>query len=455
MTAPVTISGLSGIDTTTVINETLAAAAAPQQAEQAQLNNLQTTDTAYQSINSAMAALKTAADAVRDVGTWQSTTATSSDSSIVATGSTSALAGTATSFSVTALATAQTSTISLADSANAANAGIGIDITIGTGSAATTSHITPASNSAADLVTAVNAANIGVKAALITTTTGTILQFASTATGTANSFTVSGLTAGSTNGTPNELSNLSTAADAAITVGSGAGSYSIDSSTNTFANAIPGVTFTVSALTTSPATISVTSDPTVASTAVQNLVTAANAALGLIAANTGQGDLLEGDSLATTLTAQILSAVSTGSSANGSSFTLAGVDINTNGQLTFDSTAFAAGYTAGAVITQSLVSNLSTALSGIGDEASNTATGSITQALSSNSSQEANLTSEIADWNTKLADQKTALTNKFAAMDAALSKLQSEQSFLASAFGGSSSSTSSGSGLSQASVSGS
>jgi flagellar hook-associated protein 2 len=446
MTAAVTISGLSGIDTTTVINETLTAAGQPQQAEETALSSLQTKDSAYQTINSALAAIKTAADTVSDPATWQATTATSSDSSIVATGSNTALAGTSTTFSVTALAAAQVSTIALSDPNNADVASSGISIVTGYGtSSAATHQITPKSNSAADLVTAVNAANIGVKASLITTSTGTVLQFSSTASGAANAFNVTGLSDGA-------AQNLTNATDASISVGTaGQGGYSVTSSTNTFANAIPGVTFTASKLTTG-ATITVASDPSTASNAVQSMVSAVNSALSLINDNAGQGDILEGDSLVTSLTNQLLSAVSGGSSAGGSSFSIAGLDINEEGQMTFDSAAFATEYNADPSTTQSLVSNLSTQFSAVGDEASNAGTGSLTQAISSDADQEGSLTSEIADWTTKLADEKTSLTAKYAAMDAALSKMQSEQSYLASAFGTSSSSSSS-SGLSSASVS--
>lgn len=155
------IAGLSsGIDTTSLISQLMTVAAAPQNALQGQLSQVQKQLSAYQDINTKMAAVKSAADALAIARTWQATTAASSDASIVASGSSTALAGTSTTMSVTRLAQAQVSTAALADPANAANAAAGLDLTIGV----STTHLNLASNLATDVVSAINAAGLGIPA---------------------------------------------------------------------------------------------------------------------------------------------------------------------------------------------------------------------------------------------------------------------------------------------------
>jgi len=387
-----------------------------------------------------MANVKAAADAVKLAATWQATSATSSDPSIVATGSSTALAGTSTTFSVTALAQSQVSTAALTDATNVtADYTQGLDITIGAATSPT--HLALAGNTASDVVAAVNAANLGVKAALITTSPGhQILQFAATSSGLANAFTVGGLT--------DRVQSLTAAADAQITVGQlGSGGYQVTSSSNTFTNAVPGVTLTTSKLTTAT-TVSVSADPTSVSTAVQSLVSAVNSALLTISASTAQGQVLQGDSLATEMTNQLLRTVS-GGGPGGESFTSAGVDVSATGLFSFDSSAFTAAFTADPIGTESLIgSSLSGALSSVADQASNAATGSLSSAITTDAAQETALANSIDAWSKRLTDQQAALTAKFAAMESALSKLKSQGSYLTQMFNsmnGTSSSSSSGS----------
>ena len=89
------------------------------------------------------------------------------------------------------------------------------------------------------MAAAVNAANVGVRAALVNTDSGIVLQFTSTTTGTANAFSISGL--------DNTAADRVAAQNAQIAVGDpAAGGYTVSpASTNTFTNAIPGVTFSV------------------------------------------------------------------------------------------------------------------------------------------------------------------------------------------------------------------
>ncbi|UQX87945.1 flagellar filament capping protein FliD [Jatrophihabitans telluris] len=431
------ISGLSsGIDTSSVISQLMTLAAAPQNALKSQLNSTQSELSAYQAINTKMAALKSAADKLALPSTWAATTATASDTSIVASGSSTAVAGTSTTFSVTSVAKAQISTFSPADPANAATAANGLDLTIGS----TTTHLALAGNSLSDVASAINSAGLGVRAAVVNTTNGTILQMTSTSTGAANGFSLSGTSA--------TQQNIVAAQDATIAVGDpAAGGYSVSSSTNTFTDAIPGVTFTVSKVVTD-ANIGVSTDSSSISSAVQGLVSAANDALSIVSQATARGAILAGDSSVTQLTQKILGVVSAGVS--GGSYATSGIGITATGTVTFDSAAFSTAYAKNPSGVQKMVqTSFSGAMSTVGAAATDSGTGTLTQLITADNTAISSLNKQITAWDAKLATQKSSLQVKYAAMEAALSKLKSQSGYLTSMFNSmngqtSSSSTSSG-----------
>ncbi|HZC53707.1 MAG TPA: flagellar filament capping protein FliD [Mycobacterium sp.] len=428
------ISGLSsGIDTASLISQLMTVAARPQTALKTQLSGLQSTVAAYQDINTKIAAVKTAADTLAGADAWAATAATSSDTSVVATGSTSAITGTSTTFTVNKVAKAQVSTVAIADASNAADIAAGIDVTDVNG---LPHHIALTNGSAAGVAAAINSASVGVRAAVITTDTGTMLQLTSSTTGESGAFSISGLSAAA--------QTVTQAQNAKITVGDpSAGGYTVTSPTNTFANAIPGVTFTVSAEV-ADVTIGVNADATSISGAVKNLVTAVNSVLSTINTDTAQGSVLSGDRLMADVTQQMLGIVSAGSS--GKSYSTAGISLTSTGSLTFDPVAFASAYAADPAATQAMVgTTMSAAYAKVGDNVSNSTTGTLTQAMKSDTDQESSLSKRIADWDTKLADQKLALTTRYAAMESALSKLKSQSAYLASMFDAMSSSSSSSS----------
>lgn len=436
------ISGLvSGIDTSSLIDQLMTAAAAPQTALQNQVTTDQSQLSAYQAVNTKLAAVSTAAQALSQAGTWNATTATSSNSSVVATGSTSAQPGSFTTFSVLKVATAQVTTVALTG-ATVADPSAGIDVV---GADGTSHHIDISDGTAATVMSAVNGAGLGLRASLINTDSGQLLQFSSTGTGTSAGFTINGLSS-----TPQ---TLVAAQDAQISVGDpAAGGYTVSSSTNTFSNAITGVSFTVSAPATN-VTISVASDQTSISNSVQALVTAVNSALTEMQVDAAQGGAVAGDTTLHTIQQKLLGLVSAGTSTGGS-FSTYGVSLTSLGQLTFDSDAFTTAFNADPTGTQTAISALATSTDSVATGATDPNTGTVTQLINAENDDVTNLNSQIADWTTRLADQKSALQAKYAAMEGALSKLKSESSYLSSIFNSSSSSSSTSSSSSSSSSTG-
>ena len=421
------ISGLSsGIDTTSLISQLMAVAAQPQTALKRQLSTEQSVISAYQAINTKLSAFSDAATAVQQA--WAATKATSSNSAVIASTSTGALAGSSATFDVTQLATAQISTLAVPTGGTVVSTPAnGIDVTDHAG---VVHHVTLSDGSAATVAAAVNSAGVGVRAAVVNTDSGQVLQFTATSTGVAGSFSISGL--------DNPPQTLVAAQDAQIAVGNpAAGGYTVSSSTNTFNGVVPGVTFTVGAVA-SGVTLSVSSDASAISDKVKAMVDAANAVLGELNTDTGKGALLEGNYQVNALTQSILATVSHGD-ASGNSYAGSGIQLTSTGTLKFDPDAFAAGYAANPAQTQTTVNGLASALASV---ASNASTQTVSPLINSGNAQVANLTKEISDWDTRLASQQTALQAKYTAMEVALSKLNSTSSWLNQALGSMSNSSS-------------
>ena len=413
------ISGLSsGIDTASLISQLMTVAAQPQTQLKNQLSVQQNMLTAYQAINTKLTALQTAADAVKQASTWAATKAVSSSTAVVASTTSAAMSGSSTTFDVIRLATAQISTVAAGGAVVAAPPN-GIDIVDSSG---VTHHIALADGSAAAVATAVNNAALGIRATLVSTDSGPLLQFTSVSTGAGGAFSINGLdTAPQT---------LVAARDAKIAVGDpAAGGYTVSSSTNTFNNVIPGVTFSVGAVA-SGVTVAVSSDASAISDKVKALVDAANATLTELNKSTGKGGILESNYQINSITDSVLSTISHGDSA-GASFASLGVQLTSTGSLTFDAAAFAAAYAADPAKTQaSAATSLAGALSSL---AMRSSTVTVSPLINSGTSHVGELNKQIADWDTRLNDQRTAMQAKYAAMEAALRKLQSTSSYLTSA----------------------
>jgi flagellar hook-associated protein 2 len=425
------ISGLSsGLDTTAIVSQLMAVEQLPQQSLKNKVTDDQKQITAYQSVNTKMAAVKTAADALMLATTWQATAATSSSSTVTATASAGAPPGDY-SFDVRALAKTQVTTALLPTGTTAAAAGTQLGISIN-GAPQTMLDITD--NSAQGLADLINAANIGVKAMTISTDQGVVLQFTATKSGTANSFAIYGLAANAM------VIDQSTAADAVIGVGNvNNGGYTVTSSSNTFTNLIPNVTLTATQVQ-AGVTVTVASDGAGLAAQMQSLVTAANNALTEISSQTaytagangaaGTAGALLGESGVQSLQGRLLGAVSAGA-LNFGSFQQLGLQLDKTGKLTFDSAAFVAAYQANPSGVQAAVQNgVAASLDAVAIAATNSTTGTLTTAIQGRTDDVTSLTGQIDQWATRLNDRQAALQAQFTTMEVALGKLKDQSNWL-------------------------
>jgi flagellar hook-associated protein 2 len=332
--AGVTISGAaSGLDTASIINSLVQVQANQQSLLKNKQSGYQKTADAYTALMSSLASLATQASSLADTASWKGMTATSSSSSVTAT-ATGTSSGSFT-FDVTSVAArhALVSAGSVASTAvNVASTG---SLTL-TKSDGTTTTIDAGSGSLDEVVTAINTAKAGITASAVQVAPGEFrLQVSSQSSGSASTFTLDGLD-GFTG-----TNVLAQGADATIHVGDATTGYDITSASNTFADVVPGLSFTVSRVETG-VTVSSSPDGTAVADSVQSLVDAANKILDTVAtqstwdATKKTGGPLLGQAAVRNLTQSILSTVGSAGAA--------GLSLTREGRLAFDKTAFTDAY---------------------------------------------------------------------------------------------------------------
>lgn len=349
------IDGLvSGLDTTSIIASLMAVDRAPQDALVASRTKVQGTLDAYASVRDKLTAVGTAATALATSDKWNLRTATSTNSSVATvTASPTASVGSL-SFTVDTLATAH--------GVRSGNVITGLDTVIASGGNVTVDtgsgpqNIAVGGGSLSEVIAAINAANQGVRAVAVNTGSGYRLQVNATTTGAASTFTFGGLDA-SVGGTV----ATSVGADATLTIGTGPGAYSVTSTSNTFADVVPGMSITAVSVSAAPVTVSVADDAAGIAKNVKTLITAANAALLEIATRTAYDPksktaaTLNGDSTVRRAVQELTRALSNAvtSSPLGSAKGV-GISLERTGRFTFDEAAFTSAYTADPAAVRSL-----------------------------------------------------------------------------------------------------
>jgi len=446
--------------------------AAPQTALKSKVTTAKTAVTSYQSVNSKLAALKTAADNLGQLSTWRGITAVSSSSSVTATAltGTNGAAGT-TTFDVKDLAKSQLTTGRVSGAGNVVDADT-ITVTVGPlDGSMEADGVTPKDKTytidvskdktAAGVASAINAANVGVKAALIATSgSDKVLQLGGTKTGSDNAFDVEGL---GTAGTPVSLINVATASNARLEVGGGEansanGGYDVTSSTNTFNGLMPAVSITVSKQEDN-VTINATSNVSGIADKFQALVDAANATLGEIGkqtaydSSTKTGSPLTGDFAVRNMAQTILSTISQGLSYDDpkwvnpdpvgdpnakppkiafGSLAQFGIQLTSTGQLTFDSSKFTDAYDND----PGAIQQAGIAFAGKFESTSDGMSTNVQSVITGRNSEIDRFNTQIDDWDVRLAAKKEALQRQYSNLEVALGKLKDQSSWLSGQLAG-------------------
>lgn len=446
------IDGLvSGLETTSIINRLMQVEAMPQ----TMLKSRQTATTslvaALQALNTKVASLAQTATKATTADAWSALKASSSASSVTATTTTATGATQAGSltFAVDRLATRQVSLT--APSATVADLVVNGAVTVRAADGTLTEVAVDPAASFSDVARALNGAGAGVSATVVTVGGVERLQLSSTGTGEAAAFTlVPGTAADAQAGAPAlGLGTVTAAQDAQVTLWPGSGivdangdPVTVTSATNTFADVLPGVSFTVSAVEAAPVTLTVERDDKALSTLASNLVSAIGVVLSEIASRTAPttttrddgtttvaGGLLSGDSAVRGLQQGLQSAASF--PVDGVSPAEVGIVLGRDGTFTFDADAFASALAADPARVQKIVSGLAQRVADVATGASDATTGSLTLRVSGQQTFLKDLGAQIDSWDTRLALRRESLQRTYAALEVALSSMQSQSSWLA------------------------
>jgi flagellar hook-associated protein 2 len=465
------VDGLvSGLGTSSLITQLMSVEAAPQTRLKSKASTAQKTVDAYQSVNTKMAGLKAAGDALGQLSTWRGIKAASSSTSVSATAVTGTNTATGTTmFDVKSLAKSQITTAKVPTTGDIVS---GTSITIDVGPLADadpTKHKSTTINltdkTPKGVADAINAANLGVKATVITTGgSENILQLSGAKTGVDNAFTISGLDQLSNNA---PLGDVATASNARLEIGGGdtdanldghADGYVITSSTNTFTNLMPGVTLTVSKLEDN-VTVSATADVDGIADKFQALVDAANAALAEISQQTAydsankRASTLTGDFSVRNMTQTILGTISKGiiypnpafdpkvaanlqpgvpQTLSGGSYAKFGIQLDSTGQLSFKPEKFKAAYAEDPTTIQ----KLGVEIGGVFETMADTQSVSLKSTITGRNNEIDSIKTQIDNWDVRLAAKRVALQRQYSDLEVSLGKLKNQSNWLAGQLSG-------------------
>jgi flagellar hook-associated protein 2 len=434
MTSTSSVSGLvSGLDTASLISQLMQVEAQPQTLLKNKLTTEQSTLSSVQALNAKFAALATKAADLAKPSAWTPAAASTSSSSVTATAAPTAAAGT---FSFTVGQTASTHLLSFATTATATDVVAAGGLTL-TSSDGTTTTIDTGDGTIGSVVSAINNSSTGVTATALKLDDGTYrLRVVSNATGAGSAFTLtrsdgSALLGGA---------NVTAGRDAAITIDGD----TVHSATNTFTGISNGldVTLASGAVAGTVVDVTVTRDQSAAKTAAQGLVDAANDLLSQIDtltsydSSTNTAGALIGDATVRSLRDSVIDTVT--KAADGSSMAGMGLQTDRYGKITFDGDAFDKAYAADPSAVAARLGATSTAavpgfaarLQAVAKAASDSIDGTLTLSINGRQSTINSLQESIADWDTRLAAKKDALTTQFTNLEVALSQLQNQASWL-------------------------
>ncbi|CAG4910209.1 flagellar filament capping protein FliD [Paraburkholderia gardini] len=435
----------STLDVNSLVSALVTAKTAGQNATIVNKQSLDNTEvSAIGSLKSALSSLQTTLSGLADGSTLSSVAATVSSSALTATTTTGAVAGNYT-VNVTQVATANKISSQAFTSSDTIGSGT---LTIGLGSTGTMSLNVTSGQSLSDIASAINSSsnNPGVSASVITAADGQHLVIQSTATGAANTVSVTAGSGLSSKLNSSGYTTVTTGQDAQFTIDGNA----VTSASNTVTNALSGVTLVLSAAAIgTPQTVTVATDPTATTKAINDFVTAYNnyvtTAAGLSGYDTTSataGPLL-GDSMLNQINNGLANLISGGVTTGGNTFSLSsiGIDLQPDGTMAVDQSTL----TAAATSNSPALAGLFNTTNGIGTTLNsfvNTyvqSSGTIDQRTASLNSDLSNL----SDQATALTDYQTTLTAQynaqFTALNTLMSQMQNNTQYLTQLFGGTSS----------------
>ena len=418
-----------GFDVASTVTQIQASEQAIETPWKSQLTALQAQDTVLSTLGSHLATLTSSLQALTDFsGVFSEKQGSSSDTNLLS----------LTSASVTASAGSHAIVInSLAQTSSEASNAIADPNDTLSGSLTIQNHtfnVDSADNDTtlASLASAINSAGIGVKANVITDSTGSRLSLVSGTSGAAGQLSVTGSLSGASAGAIS-FSTSQVGKDASLTVDG----VAITTGSNTVSNAIPGVTFQL--LGSSPETpiqVEITNNNTDIETAVGNFVSAYNAVINDINGqekndSSGKAEPLFGNPTLALIQSQISGALFAGAASGAiKNITQLGIGLNNDGTLTLNVDTLSSALNSNFSDVTGFLQNsgsfgqtLASSLNKLGTQAPS---GTVYLAQQQNSAQEKALNTSISNEDTLLAAQKIQLTNELNTANQILQSIPSQ-----------------------------
>ncbi|HEY9237821.1 MAG TPA: flagellar filament capping protein FliD [Burkholderiaceae bacterium] len=356
----------SGLDVNSIVTQLVAIERQPITTLKQQATEVQSKLSIYGQLQSKLSALQSASSALSQSSTWTQTAGTSSDPTAVGVATDASTRAGSYQVEVTALAAAQsTATATSYASADAVMGEGSLHIELGSwagggfapksGATAVDITIGPGAQTLAQVRDAINNANAGVSASVLTDSTGTRLVLRSSATGEVNGFRIGVTDAGGGGlsalaydpGGSSAMTLARAASDAIATIDN----LPVRSASNTLSGVIDGVTLTLSKVTTGPVQVSATNDQEAIKTKITAFVTAYNEVNSLLASQTKYdagsktAGALQGDSAAWGLRTQLrnMLGATTGASTMFGRLSDIGFDVKGDGSISVSDTKLANG----------------------------------------------------------------------------------------------------------------
>lgn len=305
----------AGFDVATTVSSILAVQRTPETAWTSRTTQLKAQDAALTSIGTALSALTTSLSTLTSFdGALSAKSGASSDPTTVAltAAGSSARAGT---HAITVQRLAQTSSQYSSTVASGDTLAGSLTLQVGGGAPATIA-LDSSNNTLAGLSAAINAANLGVNANVITDTSGSRLSLVSATSGAAGGIavtsSVTSLVASNTASTPLNFTVGQNGLDAQFTVDG----VALTNSSNSVSNAIPGVTVQLLGTSSVGAQVEIANDTSTVTSAVKSFVTSYNALVTAVKGQEGKDSTgaalpLYGSSVLSQIQAQTSSALGT------------------------------------------------------------------------------------------------------------------------------------------------
>jgi flagellar hook-associated protein 2 len=422
-----------GFDVASTVTQIMAAEQVIENPWKSQLSMLENQDSVFTALGSDLSTLTTSLQALSDFnGVFAEKQGSSSNTDLLSltSASSSAVAG---SHTIIIDSLAQTSS-------NASTAISDANDTL-SGSLTIQGHefdIDSSNNTLSSLSAAINAADIGVTASVITDSSGSRLSIVSGTSGAAGQLTIASSLSGASSGNISfPSSSGQVGQDAVLTVDG----VKITSPSNTVTNAIPGVTFQLLSAPTDgskpiPVQVEVTDNTTDIGTAMSSLISAYNAVIKDI--NTEEGNDSSGNpeplagnpilaQLQNQLTQSLFGGAASGSISN---ITQLGISMNNDGTLALNADALNTVLSSNLSDVTGFFQNsgsfgqtMASTLNNLGTQAPN---GAIYLAQQQNSAQEKSLNTDIANEDTVLATQKIQLTDELNTANQILQSIPSQ-----------------------------